>query len=183
MLWAAAMICFFGFFRSGEITVPSITSFNPSTHLAWGDVSVDNIDSPTALCIRLKKSKTDQLGEGVNVYVGKTDTQLCPVGAGLDYMAVRGSDPGPFFSFLNGEPLNMSKFTQEVRSAMEAVGLPHTQFAGHSFRIGAATAAARAGVEDSVMRILGRWNSSAFLAYIRTPIEHLSQFSRTLVGN
>ena len=62
MLWAAAMICFFGLFRSGEITVPSITSFNPSTHLAWGDVSVDNIDSPTALCIRLKKSKTDQLG-------------------------------------------------------------------------------------------------------------------------
>jgi len=48
---------------------------------------------------------------------------------------------------------------------MEAVGLPHTQFTGHSFRIGAAIATARAGVEDSVIRILGRWNSSPFLAY------------------
>ena len=35
---------------------------------------------------------------------------------------------------------------------MEAVGLPHTQFAGHSFRIGAATATAKAGVEDLVIR-------------------------------
>jgi len=101
----------------------------------------------------------------------------------VDYMAVRGSDPGPFFRFRNGEPLTKSKFTQEVRSAMEAVGLPHTQFAGHSFRIGAATAATRAGVEDLVIRTLGRWKSSAFLAYIRTPREQLSQFSRTLVGN
>jgi len=112
------------------------------------------------------------------VYVGKKDTQLCPVGAGLDYMAM---DPGPFFRFLNGELLTKSKFTQKVWSAMEAVGFPHTQFAGHSFRIGAATATARAGVDDSVIRILSRWNSSAFLAYKQTSREHLSQFSRILV--
>jgi len=30
MIWAAVMICFIGFFRSGEITVPSITSCNPA---------------------------------------------------------------------------------------------------------------------------------------------------------
>ena len=34
MLWAAAIICFFGFFQSGEITVRSTTSFNPNIHLA-----------------------------------------------------------------------------------------------------------------------------------------------------
>jgi len=68
-----------------------------------------------------------------------------------------------------------------VRNALEAVGLPHAQFAGHSFRIEAATAAAGAGVEDSVIRTLGRWNSSAFLAYIRTPRQQLAQFSRILV--
>ena len=53
MIWAAAMICFFGFSQSGKITVPSITSFNPAVHLAWGDVSVDNKDNPTTLCIKL----------------------------------------------------------------------------------------------------------------------------------
>ena len=96
-------------------------------------------------------------------------------------MAVHGSEPGSFFRFQNGHPLNKSRFTQEVRNALEAVGLPHTQFVGHSFRIGAATATAGAGVEDLVSCILGRWNSSAFLAYIRTPRQQLAQFSKILV--
>ena len=180
MLWAAAIICFFGFFRSGEITVPSTTSFNPKIHLAWGDVSVDDTNSPTTLRIRLKTSKTDQLGNGVDVYVGRTDSPLCPVGAGLDYMAARGFEPGPFFRFSDGSPLTKSKFTQLVRDVLQTLGLPYTEFAGHSFRIGAATAAAKAGMEDSVIRSLGRWNSSAFLVYLRTPRDELAQCSKLI---
>ena len=45
MLWAAALSCFFGFFRAGEITVPSATAFDPAAHLAWGDVSSTTIRS------------------------------------------------------------------------------------------------------------------------------------------
>ena len=33
MAWAAATICFFGFFRSGQITVPSIKAIDSATHL------------------------------------------------------------------------------------------------------------------------------------------------------
>ena len=80
-----------------------------------------------------------------------------------------------------GNPLTKSKFTKGVQNVLQALGLPHADFTGHSFRIGAATAAARAGVEDSLICTLGRWNSSAFLAYIRTPQDQLAQFSKTLV--
>ena len=65
MLWSTVVICFFGFFRSGEITVPSVSSFDPSSHLAWGDVSLDNVLEPTTLKIHLKRSKTDQLKRGL----------------------------------------------------------------------------------------------------------------------
>lgn len=41
----------------------------------------------------------------------------------------------------------------------------------HSFRIGAATSAAKAGIEDSTIHMLGRWSSSAFLVYI-VPLEN-----------
>lgn len=44
--------------------------------------------------------------------------------------------------------------------------LLYQNFASHSFRIGAATAAVKAGLEDSVISLLGRWNSSASLGYV-----------------
>ena len=140
MSWAATTICFFEFFQSAEITVPSTTSFNPSINLAWGDVSVDNTYFSMSLRLRLKKSNTNLLGNGVDVYVGRTDSQFCLVGAVLDYMATRGSDPGPFLTFSDGFPLTKSKFTQQVHEVLQALGLLYTEFAGHDFRLGAATA-------------------------------------------
>ena len=47
MIWAAAVLCFFGFFRSSEITTPNAAGFNPKIHLAWGDVAIDSAQSPT----------------------------------------------------------------------------------------------------------------------------------------
>ena len=180
MLWVAATLCFFGFFRSGEITVPSQAAFNSSQHLAWGDIAVDNRSCPTLLKVHQKRSKCDQLGKGVDVFIGRTDDLLCPVAAVLAYMANRGATDGPFFIHTNGTPLTKPYFVAKVREALMAAGLPYQHFAGHSFRIGAATTAAKAGLEDSTICTLGRWNSTAFLTYIRTPREQLAQLSRTL---
>ena len=66
--------------------------------------------------------------------------------------------------------MTKANFTSKIREALSAIGLPQQDFAGHSFRIGAA---ARAGVEDSTIRMLWRWSSSAFLTYVRTPREQL----------
>lgn len=97
MLWAAASLCFFGFFRSGELFVPTLTAFDERVHLAWGDVAVDNQKNPSSLRVHLKRSKCDQFGRGVDVYVGRTGSCLCPVAAVLAYMVSRGPGPGPFF--------------------------------------------------------------------------------------
>ena len=95
-------------------------------------------------------------------------------------MAFRGPSSGLFFKLVNGNPVTKSCFTDKVRAGLQAVGLPDSKFAGHSFRIGAATAAANAGIEDSAIQMLGRWNIAAFLSYILTPREHLARFSRAL---
>ena len=65
-----------------------------------------------------------------------------------------------------GRPLTKSRFVAEVWKGLTAAGLDQAAFAGHSFCIGVATAAAQAGVSDSVIQMLGRWNSTAFLSYI-----------------
>ena len=46
MLWAAVSTCFFGFMRVGEMTVPSETSFDPSSHLCITDVTIDYNNTP-----------------------------------------------------------------------------------------------------------------------------------------
>ena len=180
LIWAAAATCFFGFFRAGEITVPTETSFDPAVHLAWGDVGVTNNSPSRKIRIFLKRSKTDQFGRGAAVWVGESGDNSCPVKAIVDYAKCRGSTPGPFFKLEGGTPLTKNRFVEKVREAMTRAGIDTSRYSGHSFRIGAATAAAAVGLEDSVIQALGRWSSPAFSWYIRTPREELSQHTQTL---
>ncbi len=179
MLWAACTMCFFGFFRSGEITVPSAGSFCPKTHLTFEDVTVDSRQAPTLLRIRLKTSKTDFFRVGVDVFIGKTDNELCPVAAVLAFMVSRGNGPGPFFRFQDGSPLTRPRLVAEVKRTLEKAGMDSRAYSGHSFRSGAA---ARQGVEDSTIKMLGRWRSSAYQLYVRTLREQLAAFSKELAG-
>jgi hypothetical protein len=130
--------------------------------------------------LHLKQSKTDQLGRGVDIIVGRTDHELCPVGAILAYVAARGDRQGPFFLSSSMSPLTKPTFIAELRKTLMALGLPDVNYAGHSFRIGAATSAALARVEDSTIR---RWQSAAFLRYVRTPRERLAAVSTTIAAH
>ena len=182
MLWAASCVCFFGFFRAGEITVPTDDSYDASRHLNFQDLAVDDQSNPSLLRIRLKYSKTDQLGSGLDIVLGRTYHDICPVAAVMAYLAVRGDGEGPLFKFADGRCLTKERFTRRIREALAALGLRSADYAGHSFRIGAATTAAQVGLEDSTIRTLGRWKSDAYLSYVRLPRDHLACISRSLVS-
>ena len=181
MLWAAACMCFFGFLRSGEVVVPSESSFDPAAHLAQGDVRVNSTAFPRYLEVRIKASKTDPFRRGVTVFLGVSGADICPVAAVLSYMVVRGTAPGPFFRFHDGRPLTRERFVSQVRQALRSAGIDASKYAGHSFRIGAATTASACGLQDSLIKTLGRWESSAYTLYIRTPREILCAVSSELV--
>ena len=59
--------------------------------------------------------------------------------------------------FPDSTALMKARFTGITREALGERGLPQEQFAGNSFRIGAATAAVQADLEDSWIKTLGRW--------------------------
>ena len=181
--WAVTCTAFFGFFRLGELLPLSSSSFNATMDLAWGDVAVDNRTNPRMIQIHLKTSKCDQFGQGADVIVGVTGVDICPVSALSQYMGSRGSTQGPFFLNAAGEVLTKPAFVSQIRDILQSMGIPAHQFAGHSFRIGAATTAAIVGVEDSMIQTLGRWHSTAFLRYIRTPKTRLASVSASLVHN
>ena len=183
MLWAASCLCFFGFLRSGEVVAPSSTRYDATVHLSFADIRVDDLTSPSFIQATIKASKTDPFRQGVTVYCGKTGNRLCPVTAVLSYMASRGSAPGPLFLQEDGRYLTRESFVSGVREALGVAGLVAKDYAGHSFRIGAATTAARCGIQDSLIKTLGRWESSAYARYIRTAPDTLCKVAKSLVSN
>ena len=163
----------FCFFQSGR---------NNRPNLNFQDLAVDDQSNPSLLRIRLKYSKTDQLGRGIDIVLGRTYQDICPVAAAMAYLTVRRDGEGPLFKFADGHCLTKERFTRHIREALAALGLRSADYAGHSFRIGAATTAAQVGLEDSTIRTLGRWKSDVYLNYVRLPRDHLASISRSLIS-
>ena len=182
MIWAACCIGFFGFLRAGEFTTPSVEAYDASVHLSLSDVALDSHSTPSLIRLRVKASKTDPFRKGVDIFLGRTSSSLCPVKAMIAYLPTRGPTPGPLFVFQNGTVLSRSRLVSAIRTCLSAAGMEEGAYCGHSFRIGAATTAAKKGVEASTIQVLGRWQSSAYLRYVRIPRERLAAISSLLVS-
>ena len=130
--------------------------------------------------IHLKTSKTDQFGQGVDVVMGRTGTDIYPVAALVQNLRMRGPAQGPFFVNSAGEVLVKSVVVSRIRNILQRQGIPAHKYAGHSFCIGAAITAALVGVEDSMIQTLGRWHSAAFLRYIQSSKSQLAGMSAQL---
>ena len=72
------------------------------------------------------------------------------------YLVVRGSSAGPLFIYPDGSFLTRDGFVEEVHRALDSAGVDPTLYNSHSFKIRAATTAAARGLEDSVIKTLGR---------------------------
>ncbi len=98
-----------------------------------------------------------------------TKMSSCPVVLLRRYLVLRGTAKGPLFVKPSGYPLSYKEFYAIFQCLMACLGLPG-KYSPHSLRIGAATHAAATGCSDAQIRLYGRWNSVAFLNYIRFPV-------------
>ena len=92
----------------------SLSMFDPSSHITIKDIATDDNRNPTIIQFTLKASKTNPFCKGVQVAVGKTEDNICPVKRLMPILAVRGSKPGPLYrcSALKTRPLS---FTGEIK--------------------------------------------------------------------
>ena len=95
LLWAACCMGYFGFMRAGEFLS---TNIHDSSTIQTSDVAVDSHSAPSMVRVFLRKSKTDPFGKGVYIYLGRTNSRLCPVSAVLQFLAIRPPGEGPFSS-------------------------------------------------------------------------------------
>ena len=105
---------------------PSNGGFNPSQPLAFDDITVDSIDNPLFMRVRIKHSKTDPFLIGVNIIIGCTGGPLWPAAA---YLAVRKGGEGPLFRF---NALTCERFVTKVREVLQQVGIDQSKYSGHS---------------------------------------------------
>ena len=178
MFWAACCLAFFGFLRCSEFTVPS-AGFQSDVHLTPRDILVDKKPFPDSLVVKLKKSKTVQFKRGFSVVLARSDSQICPVSALLAYLHLRGPSQGPLCLFQSGTVLTCVKFSKLVRETVLAASWSGN-FTSHSFQVGAAYTVASLGVPDYLVKALGRWNSDAYLLYVKLSRHQVSTVSRLM---
>ena len=82
----------------------------------------------------------------------------------------------------DGVFLTQANFVAAVKKALESAGLDTSNFNGHSFRIGAAMTAAARGIEDSMIKTLGCWESDAYQRYVKIPRHELANYTKILAN-
>ena len=119
MLWVTACAYFFGFMHSGELTVPSESAYYPGAHLTYSNVSIDDPGHPTLMKLMLKASITDPFRKEIDIVMGRTYNELCPIEAMLAFLAIRGNKQGFLFTFVDRRLLTNDCFVMQVRAALE----------------------------------------------------------------
>jgi site-specific recombinase XerD len=157
---ALLLVGFAGAFRRSELV-----------GLDVGDLEFN----PEGLVVNLKRSKTDQEGQGRKVGIPYgSNPQTCPIRAVKAWLEVLGVTEGPLFRRIDrhgrvfGERLSDRGVALIVKRLAGQAGFDSAVYAGHSLRAGLATAAASAGVsERAIMAQTGHRSLTTLRRYIR----------------
>jgi len=127
------------------------------------------------LKINLRRSKTDQFGEGFKKGLPYFDNpQYCPVVSLKKWLEVSKIVSGPIFRrFTKGSKLSNNRLTDQtvallIKKYLQLAGINSKNYSGHSLRSGFATSAAESGVEErNIMAMTGHKSTEMVRRYIK----------------
>ena len=127
------------------------------------------------LKISLKRSKTDQFGEGsVKGLPYFDNSQYCPVLSLKKWIEISNIVSGPLFRrFSKGSKLTDNRLTDQtvallIKKYLKLGGVESKNYSGHSLRSGFATSAAESGAEErSIMAMTGHKSTEMVRRYIK----------------
>lgn len=126
------------------------------------------------IVLHLRRSKTDQTGQGRKIAIPHGRTRWCPVRHLADWLAHARIERGPIFRSIDRhgniapDRLSAEAVSTILKKRVEAAGFDPATFSGHSLRAGLATSAAMAGASSWKIRQQTGHRSDAMLArYIR----------------
>jgi len=127
------------------------------------------------LKINIKRSKTDQFGEGtVKALPYFNNSQYCPVLSLKKWIDITKITSGPVFRrFIKGSKLSENRLTDQtvallIKKYLNLAGIDSANYSGHSLRSGFATSAAESGAEErSIMNMTGHKSTEMVRRYIK----------------
>lgn len=125
------------------------------------------------LIVLLRKSKTDQDGEGRKIAVPNGRTSACPVKAVQTWLGLAQIVDGAIFRSVSkggdvGDRLTGQSVASILKSYAAAAGLPASDISGHSLRSGLVTSAAQIGVAaHKIQQQTGHRSMEMLHRYIR----------------
>ena len=139
-------------------------------------LNYDDLDFvPEGLKINLRRSKTDQSGEGFTKALPYFDnSQYCPVVSIKKWIEISKISSGPVFRrFSRGSKLTENRLTDQtvallIKEYLKLTGIDSKNYSGHSLRSGFATSAAESGAEErSIMAMTGHKSTEMVRRYIK----------------
>jgi len=141
-------------------------------------ISIDHEDLefvPEGVKITLKRSKTDQFGEGMIKGLPYFSNELyCPVINLKKWLELSNIKSGPIFRrFVKGSVLTNNRLTDQtvvliIKNYLNLAGIENKNYSGHSLRSGFATVAAESGADErSIMAMTGHKTTQMVRRYIR----------------
>ena len=141
-------------------------------------VSLDHEDLDfvhEGLKITVKRSKTDQFGEGSIKAVPYFENSIyCPVTIIKRWLNISKITSGALFRrFSKGSKLTSNRLTDQtvallIKDYLNKIGIDSKNYSGHSLRSGFATSAAESGVEErSIMAMTGHKSTEMVRRYIK----------------
>ena len=136
----------------------------------------DDLDFvPEGLKINIKRSKTDQFGEGFTKALPYFDrSQYCPVVSLKNWLDISKITSGPVFRrFMKGSKLSENRLTDQtvailIKEYLNLAGIDSKNYSGHSLRSGFATSAAESGAEErNIMAMTGHKSTEMVRRYIK----------------
>ena len=141
-------------------------------------ISIDHEDLefvPEGLKIMIKRSKTDQFGEGMMKGLPYfANKEYCPVYNLKKWLELSKIKTGPIFRrFIKGSTITNDRLTDQtvvllIKNYLNLAGIENSNYSGHSLRSGFATVAAESGADErSIMAMTGHKTTQMVRRYIR----------------
>ena len=179
--------------QTQPVCLGDITFWQGSTKIPyWADTA--RLSHATTAVIRIRLQKNGVHGETVTHFA--THRADCPVRAlrkvVQDIRLHTYEQSTPIYTYWNPQGLprkvHATDITQAIRDAAKAMqlekfGIQLHNVSSHSLRSGGAMALHLAGVPAHTIRLMGRWKSDAFLAYLHTQLSCFSEGLSSLMSS